>query len=121
MVTDNGARVTIFSSETAVPGPELSPRATLRLFPNPSRGLPNALFSLPRDARVAIDVVDLAGRRRGGSRLLTIGRGAHVVTPRDAAFGPIDGLAPGVYFYRVTGPDAGLFGTVRSGRWMLVK
>ncbi len=121
LVTDNGARVTIFEVGTAVSGPGAVARAALRLFPNPSRGLPNALFSLPRDASVVIDVIDAAGRRRGGSRLLSIGRGSHVVTPEDAGFGAIAGLGPGVYFYRVGGPDVELFGAARSGRWMLVR
>ncbi len=123
LVTDNGARVTIFEATTTVSGVDASDPAgaRLRLFPNPARSLPNIGLSLARDARVRFDVLDIVGRRLASSPLVSLSRGPHVVTPEGAGLGETRALPPGVYFYRVTGPDADALVGARSGRWVLVR
>jgi len=65
--------------------------------PNPTRGESRLSFSLAHAARVAVNVLDLAGRRVGHSDLGTLGAGAHGApwSARTPDGGP---LGPGLYF-----------------------
>ncbi len=123
LVTDNGARVTIFEATTAVAGadPGAPAETRMRMFPNPARSLPSIWLSLARDARIRFDVLDIAGRRLETSPLVSLPRGAHVVTPEGVGLSGMPAIPPGVYFYRVTGPDADALVGTRSARWVLVR
>ena len=120
-VADNGARVTISGAGTAVASASTGVRAGVHVFPNPAFDMPNMQLSLSRDARIRIEVLDVTGRRLTASPLLSFPRGSHVVKPQDAGLGSMQAIAPGVYFYRVTGLDADALGATRSGRWVLVR
>jgi hypothetical protein len=121
LVTDNGARVTVFAVGTGVPRAEPGPEISLRVFPNPARDLPNLHIALARDANVRIEVVDVTGRRVAESALLALKQGAHVVTPEGAGLRSMETHAQGVYFYRLTCDGGGGREEARSGRWVLMR
>jgi hypothetical protein len=79
--------------------PALASLTVLANVPNPFSASTTLRIGLPRDAQVAIDVFDVAGRRVLG-RSLRLGAGwRDVAIDARSEFGP---LPSGVYFYRVT-------------------
>ena len=73
-----------------------------RISPNPGSGARTIAFTLPREAQVTVDVVDLAGRRVARVTDETRAAGAHSVTwdGRDSGGKRV---AAGTYWVRVQG------------------
>lgn len=73
-----------------------------RISPNPGSGARSIAFTLPREAQVTVDVVDLAGRRVARVTDETRAAGAHSVTwdGRDSGGNRV---AAGTYWVRVQG------------------
>ncbi len=85
------------SSTTGVDGRGPLVTAFDAIGPNPSRGASLLSFTLARDARVEVRVLDIAGRRVGGADLGRLGAGRHEAmwSARDAGG---DAARPGLYF-----------------------
>jgi hypothetical protein len=104
---------------TVAPAVAADPRTpgTLQMenpFPNPSAGQARLTFTLPRDARVDLELMDVRGRSVGVLISGVLQAGPHTVLwdARDLS----GGSAPGVYWIRLsTG------GMTLTRRWMLVR
>jgi hypothetical protein len=64
-------------------------------WPNPSRGDPRIVFSLPDDTAASIEIFDVSGKRRLTREVGSFGPGEHVLSLLDT------GLSPGMYFVRL--------------------
>lgn len=84
-------------------------------YPNPSTGQARATFTLPRDARVDLELVDARGRREAVliSSVLPAGRHTVLWDARDLSGGSAHA---GVYWLRLS-----MGGVTLSRRWMLIR
>lgn len=121
LVTDSGARVTIYGAASGVESAGSRVRSGLRLFPNPGRRAPSIELVLSRDARVGLEVLDVSGRRVASTPPVLRCIGTHVLAPEEAGLTSHEAMGPGVYFYRVTGPDADAVDGARAERFVLVR
>lgn len=71
----------------------------LTVGPNPSRGRATVRFELPQPGDVALEVVDVLGRRVWRARLGALAPGPHAVAV------PAEAVGPGAYVVRLTSPS----------------
>jgi hypothetical protein len=98
---DSSATATLsYGSNVGVDGSHVYANVFDALGPNPSHGASMLSFTLARDAKVGIEVLDVAGRRVGGADLGQLGAGPHQAmwTARDAQGGAV---RAGMYFVRL--------------------
>jgi len=105
-----------YEASAPITGVSAAPRLALRSpWPNPSNGETRFEFSLPRDGRVEVDVLDLQGRV-----VRTLERGSHDAGQHTLLWRGDDDsgrdCAPGLYFVRVRGA-----GDERQSRFVRVK
>jgi len=98
----SGWGVCVVSDVSAVePGADLPIRRTLleKNFPNPFNPSTTIEFTLARSARISLDIYDPAGRLVASLVEAALDAGTHRYRWR------ADGLASGVYYYRLVTPD----------------
>jgi len=74
-----------------------------RVAPNPSHGVTQIVWSIPRESRLRLTIHDVQGRR-----VATLADGAYPAGRHDVKWNPLaerGGVAPGIYFVRLQSPD----------------
>lgn len=101
-------KLNIGNPYSAVPWEGIDPDSRIAVWPNPTSGQTTIDLTLSTDARVEIEVFDLAGRS-----VSNLWRGSAAMAPRRIVWNGQDDsgrpLPPGVYFARLRAgePEAG--------------
>ena len=85
------------AGETRIDVPRAASFALRGAHPNPSRGVVDVAFSLPRETPAQLTVVDIGGRVRSARELGGLGAGNHVIR-----LGDFQALESGMYWVVLT-------------------